>query len=312
MDVKASGSTSEPRRKQTNWRWKFEIEIWENKDKPWGVSPELEKQQRSEKILQELHERPETLLPASCWNCNKNSGRSEKDASELENTSLCQKNELPHTLLPSPPPSFPLALAPSLLHRPHPHWFCFTSSHRHKWNYCAAEVEDSQADGGPEVRLNDGRFTSRLSPRRGKSGRGHLDAHRLPRRWGRGGGVESIGWNLFNYGREAGGDEEGEGGGASQEESRRGGRFSKLACSLALNTQWKLCHSRESVCDLFTRVDRSGRQTQILDMNSITFCKTNQKQPKRFHWTTFNLRILQKLQTSSRWPSAGWVQDFRT
>lgn len=32
-----------------------------------------------------------------------------------------------------------------------------------------------------------------------------------------GGGVESIGWNLFNYGREAGGGKEGEGGGASQE-----------------------------------------------------------------------------------------------
>lgn len=153
------------------------------------------------KILQELHERPETLLPASCWNCNKNSGRSEKDTSKLENTSLRQKMNFPmHSSLFS----FPLALPPpSAIVLILIHWFCFTSSSRHKWNYCAAEVEDSQADGGPEVRLNDGRFTSRLSLGEGKSGRGHLDAHCLPR-WR---GVGSIGRNLFNHGRETGGVE---------------------------------------------------------------------------------------------------------
>lgn len=231
-------------------------------------------QQRSDKILQELHERPETPLPASCWNCNKNSGRSEKDASELENTSLCQKMNFPiHSSLPLLPlflSACPLPPASS------------SSSLILFYQLVPTQMKLLRRRGGgqPSGRrpwsaaewrtLHLQTFPSAREKWAGPPGR------TLPSTiMGLGGGVESIGWNLFNYGREAGGDEEGEGGGASQEERRRGGRFSKLACSLALNTQWKLCHSRESVYNLFTQVDRSGRQTQILDMNSITFCKTN-------------------------------------
>lgn len=108
MDVKASGSTSEPRRKQTNLRWKFEIEIWENKDKPSGSSPDRSSS-AVKKYCRNFMRDPETPLPASCWNCNKNSGRSEKDATELENTSLCQKMNFPiHSSLPL----LPLFLSP--------------------------------------------------------------------------------------------------------------------------------------------------------------------------------------------------------